>query len=64
MSALAERPSTGSLSASVTLVLGEADTEDLLIEEPMDLSRVGGTLLSVPEEPADDYPQGTGPYGF
>jgi hypothetical protein len=66
MSALAEHPSTASVSASATLVLGEAEEVelDLLVEEPIDFGALGPALRGLPEEPDDDYPAGSGPYGF
>lgn len=37
-------------------------TDDLLLEDPMDLDVLGDALLAVPEED-DVYPPGSGPYG-
>jgi len=64
MSALAEHPSTASVSASATLVLGETEADDLLIEEPIEFDVLGAAAAAAPEEPDDDYPAGSGPYGF
>lgn len=64
VSALAEHPATASTSASATVILGETPAADLLIEEPIEFDVLGPALLSVPEEPDDDYPAGSGPYGF
>jgi len=64
MSALAEHPATASISASATVVLGETEAEDLLVEEPMDFDVLGPALLAMQEEPDKDYPAGSGPYGF
>lgn len=62
MSALAERPATASSSTSVT-VLGQTETDDLLVEEPMDFDVLGPILINVPEEPDEVYPEGSGPFG-
>jgi len=64
MSALAEHPATASISASATVVLGETEAKDLLIEGPMDLDVLGSALLGRHEQPDEDYPAGSGPYGF
>ena len=64
MSALAEHPSTASVSASATLVLGEADDLDMLVEEPIEFDEFGAALQGLPDEPEDEYPAGSGPYGF
>jgi hypothetical protein len=67
MSALLEHPTTASVSASASLTLGapeEFGAVDPLIEEPMDLDRDGEFLRSVPQAPEDEYPAGSGPYGF
>jgi hypothetical protein len=63
LSALAEHPSTASVAASATLVFGESDATDPLIEEPIDFDTFVPALMSVPEEPEDDYPAGSGPFG-
>jgi hypothetical protein len=64
VSALAEHPNLASISASATVVLGEAEAADLLIEEPIAFGILGPALLNVQEESEEDYPAGTGPYGF
>jgi hypothetical protein len=64
MSALAEHPSTTSSSGSLTIVLGVTEEHDLLIEAPMDFEELTPALMRVPEEPEEDYPAGSGPFGF
>jgi hypothetical protein len=64
MSALAEHPATASISVSATVVLGDTEADDLLIEEPMDFDVLAPALLHAQEKPEEDYPAGSGPYGF
>jgi hypothetical protein len=64
VSALAEHPSTASISGSATVRVGEFDAVDLLVEEPIEFDALAPALLSAPEESEDEYPAGTGPYGF
>lgn len=64
MSALAEHPATASVSASASLAFGEPEAEHPLASEPIRFDVLVPALLSMPEEPEDDYPAGVGPYGF
>lgn len=64
LSALAEHPNTASSSASATVVLGETEAADLLIEERIEFDVLGPALLKMQDQPEDEYPAGSGPYGF
>lgn len=65
MSALAEHPSTSSIAASATLVFDESDAAaDPLVEEPIEFDVLAPALGKLEEEPDEEYPAGSGPYGF
>jgi hypothetical protein len=62
MSALAEHRFTASTSAWSNIVISDHDG-DPLADERIDFDVLVPALLSVPEEPENDYPEGSGPHG-